>query len=243
MATGLHFDNDKPRRHLRIHQAIARKIGIAILTGHYEPGQAIGGGEIEQSEALGVSRTAYREAMQILTAKGLLKSRPKAGTHVTPRAKWNLLDPDVLEWMFATDIADERFILQLFELRGIIEPAAAALAALRADAELITQMRAALDDMARHGLSTVQGREADQRFHRLIMKAADNEPLANLSSTISAAVTWTTSFKQRFGDLPRDPHLEHVAVCDAIAAGDPEGARLRMAELLRLALQDMHIAP
>ena len=68
----------------RIHQALARKFGIAILSGEYAPGDGFSG-EIEQSDALGVSRTAYREALRFLTAKGLLESRPKAGTHVTPR--------------------------------------------------------------------------------------------------------------------------------------------------------------
>src|SRR5688572_27001471 len=110
---------------LRIHQALARKLGIAILSGEYQPGEAFGG-EIERSESLGLSRTAYREAMRILTAKGLLESRPRAGTRVTPRRNWNLLDPDMLEWMFA-GTPDERFIGDLFELRGVIEPAAAEL--------------------------------------------------------------------------------------------------------------------
>jgi DNA-binding FadR family transcriptional regulator len=243
MASGQQADSIASPRPMRIHQAIARTIGIAIVTGDYQPGQAIGGGEIEQAQALGVSRTAYREAMRILTAKGLLASRPKAGTRVTPRAKWNLLDPDVLEWMFSTDSADEAFILQLFELRGIIEPAAAALAAMRADTAMIAQMRAALDAMRDHGLSTSQGREADQRFHSLILRAAGNEPLANLSSTVSAAVTWTTRFKQRFRNVPRDPYAEHVAVWQAIAMGDADGARQCMTELLHLALEDMQIAP
>jgi DNA-binding FadR family transcriptional regulator len=115
------------------------------------------------------------------------------------------------------------------------------LAAQRADAELIAQMRSALDAMRDHQLSTPQGREADQRFHSLILHAAGNEPLANLSSTVSAAVTWTTRFKQRFGDLPRDPYAEHDAVWAAIAAGDVEGARRCMAELLRCALVDMRL--
>ena len=86
----------KKVRSLRIHQALARKLGIAILSGEYQPGEGFEG-EIEQSETLGVSRTAYREAMRILTAKGLLESRPKVGTHITPRRQWNLLDPDMLE--------------------------------------------------------------------------------------------------------------------------------------------------
>ena len=127
----------KSERGLRIHQALARQLGIAILSGEYAPGDAFGG-EIEESDALGISRTAYREAMRILTAKGLLESRPKAGTHITPRQRWNLLDPEVLEWMFSGR-PDERFIYDLFELRGVIEVAAAQLAAVRHDADDIAR--------------------------------------------------------------------------------------------------------
>src|SRR6187399_3228690 len=152
---------------LRIHQALARKLGIAILSGEHKPGAPFAG-EIEQSEALGISRTAYREAMRILTAKGLLESRPKAGTHVTPRRNWNLLDPDVLEWMFAGK-PDERFIVDLFELRGVIEPAAAELAALRHDADDLARMDQGLAAMRQHGLATAEGQEGDQLFHTALL--------------------------------------------------------------------------
>lgn len=68
------------KRGLRIHQALAWKLGTAIVSGKLKPGGGIGG-EIEQSAALKVSRTAYREAVRVLTAKGLVESKPKAGTH------------------------------------------------------------------------------------------------------------------------------------------------------------------
>jgi DNA-binding FadR family transcriptional regulator len=83
---------------LRIHQSVARDLGTAILSGKFAPGDNLGG-EIESAGDLGISRTAYREAIRILIAKGMVESRPKAGTHVTPRKRWNLLDPEVLAWM------------------------------------------------------------------------------------------------------------------------------------------------
>lgn len=225
---------------LRIHQAIARQIGIAILSGEIPPGGALDG-EIEQSEALNVSRTAYREAIRILVAKGLLESRPKAGTHVTPRARWSMLDPDVLGWMFS-GIPDERFIHELFELRGVIEPAAAALAARRRTDAQLASMRAGLEAMRVHTLATAEGRDGDRQFHSAILEATGNEPLASLSSSVSAAVTWTTRFKQRGGTLPRDPLGEHFALYEAIAAGAPDAARAAMEHLLYLALDDMRVS-
>lgn len=223
---------------LRIHQELARRFGIAILSGQYQPGDGLGG-EIEQSETLKVSRTAYREAIRILIAKGLLESRPKAGTHVTPRARWNMLDPDILAWMFLSGKPDGSFIRDLFELRGVIEPAAAALAAERRTPEQVELMRAALAVMRKKSLSSAEGREADQRFHSVILQASGNEPLASLASSVGAAVTWTTLFKNDQNRKPRDPFADHLAVFEAIAAGNAKGAHDAMETLLHLALDDM----
>ncbi|MEY4500457.1 MAG: hypothetical protein RIS52_347 [Pseudomonadota bacterium] len=221
----------------RIHQAIARALGTAILMGRHRPGDSLEG-EIESAGALHVSRTAYREAIRILVAKGMLESRPKAGTRVTPRGRWNLLDPDVLAWAFSGD-PDEPFIAGLFELRGIIEPAAAALAALRRDEKQLAAMADALEGMRVHGLASEAGQAADQDFHRAILEATHNDALASLASSVGAAVRWTTRFKQRHAALPRDPLPDHESVFTAIAARNETGAREAMARLLHLALADM----
>ena len=221
----------------RIHGSVARALGIEIVSGKRAPGTLLGG-EIEASEALGISRTAYREAIRILAAKGLIESRPKAGTRITPRVKWNMLDPDVLAWMFEGDPGRE-FIVALFELRGIVEPAACALAAARRSDEDLAAMDEALAEMGKKRLKSAEGRAADQRFHAAILAAARNEPLAALGSTVGAAVGWTTRFKQRVKARPRDPMPDHKAVLEAIRAGDGDAARSAMNELLRLALEDM----
>lgn len=221
----------------RIHGATARALGIEIVSGRRAPGELLGG-EIEASEALGISRTAYREAIRILAAKGLIESRPKAGTRVTPRARWNMLDPEVLAWMFESDPGRE-FIVALFELRAIVEPAAAVLAAARRTDADLAQMEDALAEMAQHTLATAEGQAADQRFHRAMLASARNEPLASLASSVGAAVSWTTRFKQRIHARPRDPVPDHLAVLAAIRAGDGPGARAAMEELLRLAQEDM----
>lgn len=227
-------------RSLRIHQQLAQELGTAILSGTFPPGSSFGG-EIEQSEALGVSRTPYREALRILIAKGLIESRPKAGTHVTPRERWNLLDPDVLAWMFSGK-PDERFVHDLFELRGLIEPAAARMAAERRTDEQIEEMRHALTAMREEGLSTHAGQAADRQFHRTILAAADNLALYSIASSIGAAVQWTTHYKQKANSNPRDPLPEHIAVFEAIAAGDPPRAQAEMMRLLEFARIDMAAA-
>ena len=151
----------------RLHGAIAHKLGTAILSGQYAPGDVLSG-EVAFAEELEVSRSAYREAIQVLTAKGLVESRPKAGTRVLPRTRWNLLDPEVLAWAFAGE-PDIQFVRDLFELRAIVEPAAARLAAQRRDKEDLRLMKEALAAMRRHSLATEQGRAADRDFHNAIL--------------------------------------------------------------------------
>lgn len=220
----------------RIHGTVAHDLGVAILTGRYQPGETLPG-EIEFAQSLGVSRSAFREAMRILNAKGLVESRTRTGTRVSDRGRWNLLDPDVLAWSFESE-PSEAFLRDLFELRMIVEPAAAALAAERRDTSDLTRMQEALEGMRRYGLATPEGQAADQHFHIAILSAARNAALMTLSSSIAAAVSWTTIFKQRERALPRDPLPDHEKLYDAIAAADPAGARAQMAELVHLARED-----
>lgn len=225
----------------RLHGAIARKLGADILSGDYEAGATLPT-EAIATATLGVSRAAYREAIQVLIAKGLVESRPKAGTRVLPRDRWNLLDPDVLAWAFARD-PDQQLIESLFELREIVEPAAAALAAERRSDSELKQMRSGLALMRRHTLATENGRQGDRQFHAALLHATRNDALIALSSGIEAAVAWTTVYKQRGRELPRDPVPFHLYVYEAIAAGDPERARHAMRVLVTSALEDVALTP
>lgn len=221
----------------RRHQEVARRIGTGILNGAIATGASLGG-EIEASERMGVSRTAYREALKILAGKGLVSSRPKSGTKVTPRQHWSLLDPDILAWTFSSE-PDPAFVQALFELRGIIEPAAAELAALRRTREQLSEMERSLNAMATLGLSEEKGQIADREFHRLIFEASGNIALQALSQSVGAAVQWTTHFKQERSTSPRDSIPDHRAVFEAVAEGSAPDARNAMQDLLNRALQDM----
>src|SRR6185437_4778901 len=229
-------NNSERRRALRLHGTIARDIGVRIVSGRIAPGRVLNG-EIEASERLKVSRTAYREAVRILAAKGLIESRPKLGTRVSEPRHWHLLDPDVISWIFSAT-PDERLLSGLFELRTVVEPAAAALAAQRRTAEQLQVMRHALDTMATSSLAVQEGQDADGAFHRALLEASGNPFLASLTSGVAAAVTWTTIFKQRKRPLPRDPLPDHERVYEAVASRDATAARVAMAELVHLALLD-----
>jgi DNA-binding FadR family transcriptional regulator len=224
----------------RLHGSIARKLGVAIVSGRIEPGETLDN-EVDSSERMSVSRTAYREAVRILAAKGLVASRPKRGTQVCPRRDWHLLDPEVLSWFFESRPSHD-FVVGLFELRLIIEPAAASLAAERRTREDLTRLGAALEVMERHGLANADGQSADREFHDAILAATRNPALVALSSSIGAAVRWTTIHKQRKRKLPRDPIPDHWRVFDAIKAGDAEAARVAMQDLVSLALADTQLS-
>lgn len=224
------------RRSLRLHGTIARDLGVLIVSGRYKPGELLNG-EIAASDRLHVSRGAYREAVRILAAKGLVESRPKVGTRISRPERWHLLDPDVLSWIFEFE-PDDSLLDGLFELRKIVEPEAAALAAMRRTEEHLASMARGLEGMSAHTLATEQGRLADHEFHSALLRASGNAFITSLTSGVGAAISWTTIFKQRDAPLARDPLPDHVRVYEAIKASDAPAAHAAMAKLVDLALFD-----
>ena len=207
-----------------------------IVSGRYRPGDILNG-EVDASDRLRVSRGAYREAVRILAAKGLVESRPKVGTRISQPERWHLLDPDVLSWIFEFE-PDDRLLNGLFELRRIVEPEAAALAAVRRTNAHLDAMARALEGMSEHSLATEAGRLADQDFHAALLRASGNAFIVSLTSGVGAAVSWTTIFKQRHNPLSRDPLPDHVRVYEAVKARDAKAAHKAMATLVDLALMD-----
>jgi DNA-binding FadR family transcriptional regulator len=229
-------DAPAQRRPLRLHGTIARDLGVSIVSGKYKPGEVLNG-EIAASDRLRVSRSAYREAVRILAAKGLVESRPKVGTRISQPDRWHLLDPDVLSWIFELD-PDETLLANLFELRKIVEPEAAALAAMRRTDQHLKDMARALAGMAKHSLAVEAGRLADQQFHSALLRASGNAFMVSLTSGVAAAISWTTVFKQRENPLSRDPIPDHARVYEAVADADPKAAHAAMENLVDLAFLD-----
>ena len=225
-----------PNKRLRLHGTIAQDLGSQIVTGQLKPGTVLDN-EVEASERLKVSRTAYREAVRILAAKGLVEARPKVGTRVSALHRWHLLDPDVLGWIFAGE-PDPQLIEGLFELRRIVEPAAAGLAATRRTTADLKVMERALESMTKYSLANDAGRAGDQEFHAALLSASANPFLESLTSSIAAAVARTTLFKQRHQPLMRDPVPDHISVYEAVRDRKAKRAEQAMARLIDLALRD-----
>jgi DNA-binding FadR family transcriptional regulator len=223
----------RPRNSSPLHMLLAQKLAHDIISGQRLPGDVLPT-ELDMSISLAISRTAVREAIRILSAKGLVEPRPKRGTCVTEKAGWNLLDPDVIGWMFA-DTPEDRLVRNLFELRLIIEPAAASLAALR---RTVTHL-AAMSHMDRATLFTEAGRQADKDFHAALLAAADNDQLTSLNASIGASVALSTRYKIEQDVLGPNPVLAHRVVYEAIERGDAAEARWCMESLIRQAMKDI----
>lgn len=221
---------------LRIPGTIARDLGVLIVGGTYAPG-AVLEGEVAASEQRHVSRSAYREAIRILAAKGLVDSRPKMGTRISDPGKWQLLDSDVLSWIFASE-PSEALLTALFELRRIVEPSAAALAAKHRTPAQVERMELALARMEKFTLSREEGQLGDQEFHATLLASTANPFLISLTSGIEAALRQTALFKHQRLPVRRDPMPDHYAVLRAVTARDPAGAHAAMLELVDLAQVD-----
>ncbi|KSV71896.1 hypothetical protein N183_27345 [Sinorhizobium sp. Sb3] len=168
-----------------VHMSLADDIGLSIVRGDYPPGTILPN-ETQWTEIFNVSRTAVREAIKILMAKGLLASRPKVGSWVEPRERWNLLDRDVLSW-YAVSPDRLQFLKTVQEFRHILEPEATALAASRRNEKQMTEISAAMEDMQQ--ATTLQTRiQADTRFHLAILRASGNDLLVPLGALIESAL-------------------------------------------------------
>ncbi len=171
-----------------IHGQIVQSIGQDIVVGILKPQERLPG-DAALMARFGASRTALREAMKVLAAKGLIEARQRAGTRVRPREDWDLLDPDVLSW-HTPDSLSEAFIADLVELRELLEPMAARLAASRATGADLERIEAGYRGMevaaaARdyEGFYT-----ADTDFHVAVLTASHNQLVQRLAGIIGTVL-------------------------------------------------------
>lgn len=219
------FRRAGPPRKRNLFAHVVEEIGSRIVRGTYKPGTVLPIEE-ELCRAFGASRSVVREAVKSLAAKGLVATRTRTGTRVLAPTHWNLLDLDVLGWRYGA-MPRMQFFRELFDLRRMIEPATAALAAERATKADIAVLEQAVTEMA-----TASGDaeiEADLRFHRGILAAAHNELVVQLGGVIGVGLL--TSF--RIAPQSFDVFLPlHQRLFEAIRDRKPDAARQAMDELL-----------
>lgn len=212
-----------------LHGQVVHELGRRIVGGACAPGEALPNEE-ELCRELGVSRTALRESVKVLAAKGLVESRPRIGTRVRASESWNLLDPDVLAWRCAT-LPDPQFVLQLTEMREIIEPASAGLAARNRTQVQLRQIEDAYAAMAAtQTLETFVS--ADLEFHSAILDATNNPLLRPLAAMIGSALEMLLGLSARRADNFKVGLPDHKSVLEAIRAQDGAAAMKHMSSLL-----------
>jgi DNA-binding FadR family transcriptional regulator len=212
-----------------VHASLANEIGLRIVRGDYPPG-AILPNEAKWAEMFNVSRSAVREAIKMLMAKSLLASRPKIGSWVEPRERWNLLDRDVLAW-YATGPDREAFLRTVQEFRHIIEPEASAFAAMRRSDEQMAEISQACREMG-EALSLQQRIRADTRFHLTILRASGNDLLVPLGVLIESALDHLFVFTTIQVSDQQHAQKLHEAIEKAIRLQRPDAARNAVRKLL-----------
>jgi DNA-binding FadR family transcriptional regulator len=208
----------------------ADAIGRRIVSGDLTPGSTLPSLD-DLAKEMSVSRLSMREAIKLLTGKGLVSSTPRRGTVVRPRSQWSRLDADVLDWQVSeTPTVD--FVRSLFEIRQMIEPEAAALAARRADEKGRTAIEAAFLAMAAADPNAQVSIEADIELHKAILGATRNDFVAAFAPAIEASLRVTFRV-QRDAWPDRDNFVpSHGAVVTAILERDSDGAAAAMRKLL-----------
>jgi len=209
---------------------VVHDLGRRIVRGEVQPGDALPQ-EPSLCEELGVSRTVVREAVKVLTAKGLVDSRPKRGTVVRPNRAWNMLDAEVLQWRIEAD-PDGQHLSHLTELRLAIEPVAAAMAASRASDKDLEPIAEAFAEMVDSVTSLEKFLEADQRFHVEVLHASGNPFFAPVANVVSSALLSSLRVTNRKPEDNVTSLPVHERVLKAIRARDSAGAEKAMKALL-----------
>jgi DNA-binding FadR family transcriptional regulator len=222
----------RPRDH------VTSSLAKRILSGALAPGDRLPT-EAELSIKLGVSRTALREALRMLAAKGLVESRTRAGTVVSPRSNWNHLDPDLLA--LREELApDLGFVGSLIEARRVVEPAAAAFAAERATGEDLHRIEDAFNAMSCAAQDDVEAFvTADEAFHIAVLLASRNPVFATFGGVIGSALRSAFRLTTSAEESHAATLALHGDVLEAIRLRQPARAHDLMAKVINAASADL----
>ncbi|MCX5495515.1 FadR/GntR family transcriptional regulator [Kaistia dalseonensis] len=214
------------------HTFVINEIGVAIVSGKFAVGTILPS-DAEMMASYGVSRTVLREALRTLEAKGMVEARPKVGTRVSQRSRWNLFDQQVLAWHFEAELEAE-FLVGLFDIRAALETRAADLAARRRTAEQIRllkywvhQMELVNGDVESHALAVLE-------VHRVIAEASGNPLLRSAIGLVEltlALVAVAGSEAERAAARVALTTLSRELI-EMIEAGDAPGAVAAMRAII-----------
>ncbi|TQS44076.1 FadR/GntR family transcriptional regulator [Cryptosporangium phraense] len=200
--------------------AIARIRGL-IQSGELVPGSRLPP-ENQLAAELGISRNSMREAVKALQFARVLDARPGDGTYVTSLAPGLLL----AGLGSAVDLLRDDTLLEVMEIRSMLEPAATSVAALRITPDGLAELEFLLGRMRAAAADAEELVRYDMDFHRTVVAATGNQSLTSvldgLSGRTARARVWRGLL---MADASATTLAEHQAIYDALASGDPELAR------------------
>lgn len=208
---------------------VVNELGSDIVAGRLRSGELLPAEGVLLAR-FNVSRTVLRDALNVLSSKGLVDARPKRGTVVKPKLEWNQLDPTIISWSGSAELDESSGVIayrldQLIEVRHIIEPAAAALAAKRGTEEDFARISAAYKAMESAGTDAEAFMKADLSFHIACLRAAHNDFLLPIAHAIRTAMATSLRITTRDPHENRNVSLPlHRAILDAILSRDSEAA-------------------
>lgn len=223
-------DAQRPFLRRSIHSQILHEVGERILCGVFMPGDILPS-ENALSDEFRVSRPVMREAIKVLAAKGLVDARPKIGTRVRGREQWNMLDPDILTWSFASREA-EQYAIHLSEMRRVLEPEAAAMAASRGSVEQVEKIAASFAGMESCPEDTPEHIVHDVQFHQRILEATGNPFIASTGHVIESALLFSFKLSNQIENARNQTLPRHRDVLERIQGRDAPGARRAMEVLI-----------
>lgn len=227
-------------RGMNLTQQVADTLGNAIINGQYGDHNPVPS-EAVLCEQMNVSRSAAREAVKSLAAKGLLTSRARQGIRVLPETEWNLFDADVLRWIRDSNPSLE-LLREFTELRVAVEPEAAMLATQRQNKEKIAKIGEALERMKRAETGLDDPLEADIAFHLSILDASDNRFFMQLGRIIDTTLRVSIRFTNMRTGVRAGSHGDHKKIYDAIVGNQPTLAADNASELMDGALSTINSA-
>lgn len=206
-------------------------LGRRIANDEYRQGEIMPTEE-ELAVSLSVSRATVRDAIKVLSGKGLVQTARRYGTRVRPIEEWSLLDADIAAWHAPDHPRIRRMFAETTELRCIIEPAAAAIAAARATEE---QVQTILE--AAHAMHPDEGDiqtlfAADCRFHSTVLEATGNLMMRQMRPVILTVLQISYEFGVLVVDGEPVTREGHIRVAEAIRGRDGKAAREEMELML-----------
>lgn len=220
---------------------LTHQLGAAIVQGQYAVDKSFPT-EAELSQQFNISRSVTREAVKMLTAKGLIASRPRQGIRVMPSAHWNMFDADVLAWTLNARPSLE-LLKEFTQLRMAIEPEAAALAAANhEDTPRIKAIAVALARMKKADEGQDDPLAADIEFHCAILGASNNRFFFQLREFIQVALRVSIASTNQLKGVFNANYDDHKKIYDAIARGDESGAAAAVKVLLVEVLQLINLS-